>query len=354
MPFLRPELQTLIDRSVSEINARLPGADARLAFSNLNVMAYVQAALAHGLYGFIDWIYRQVFPDTAEAENLQRWATIWGVSRKDASPATGNITLTGTNGVTIPAGTLLQRSDGRQYQTTADATIAAGVASAAVVSVTAGVASVCAAGVSLNLVSPVAGVDSSCVVATGGLTGGADAESDEALRARLLARIQTPPQGGSANDYITWALEVPGVTRAWVYPLELGPGTASVRFVRDNDGPGTAILPDLSEVAAVQAHIDLLRPVTAQVTVVAPVAAPINFQIQGLTPNTASVKAAVAAELQDMLLREATPGGTILLSHIRAAISAATDEDDYVLVSPTANVTNGTGQMGVMGTITWL
>jgi uncharacterized phage protein gp47/JayE len=66
------------------------------------------------------------------------------------------------------------------------------------------------------------------------------------------------------------------------------------------------------------------------------------------------VQAAVLAELQDLLLREATPGGTLLLSHIRAAISSAAGETDFVLTSPAANVTNTTGNMCTMGTITWL
>lgn len=354
MPFARPTLKTLIDRAIAEINARLPNADARLPFSNLNVLSYVMGAVTHGLYGFLDWISRQVFPDTAEAEYLQRWATIWGVSRKSAAPATGAVTLTGSTGVTVPTGTLLHRADGQQYQTTADATLVAGTVNAAVVAVTAGQASSCDVGVSLSLVSPVAGVNAAGTVAAGGLTGGADAETDDALRARLLARIQQPPHGGASNDYITWALEVAGVTRAWVYPGELGNGTVSVRFVRDNDGTAAAIIPDASEVAAVQAYIDARRPVTAQVTVVAPVSVPLNFQIQGLAPNTAAVQAAIQAELQDLLIREATPGGTILLSHIRAAISAAVGETDYVLVSPAANVTSTTGNMSTMGAITWL
>jgi uncharacterized phage protein gp47/JayE len=204
------------------------------------------------------------------------------------------------------------------------------------------------AGQSLSLVSPIAGVSATALA--GDLVGGADLEDDDALRVRLLARIQNPPQGGAAADYIAWALQVPGVTRAWCYPEEMGIGTVTVRFVRDNDA---SPIPDAGEVAAVQTAIDAHRPVTAHVTVVAPTAAPLNFGIQALTPNTADVQAAVQAELQDLLLREAVPGGTILLSHIRAAISAATNETDYVLLSPTANVTNPAGSMSTMGAITW-
>ena len=70
-------------------------------------------------------------------------------------------------------------------------------------------------------------------MAAGGLAAGSDAETDESLRARVLRRIQKPPQGGAGYDYVAWALEVPGVTRAWVYPAEMGLGTVTVRFVRD-------------------------------------------------------------------------------------------------------------------------
>jgi uncharacterized phage protein gp47/JayE len=204
----------------------------------------------------------------------------------------------------------------------------------------------------LSLVSPIVGVTPSATA--GVLSGGADVETDDALRSRLLARIQNPPQGGAASDYVAWALQVSGVTRAWVFAQELGPGTLTVRFVRDNDGTGAAILPDAGEVAAVQAYINARRPVTAQVTVVAPTANALNFTISGLTPSTSAVRAAVQTELQDLLLREAVPGGTILLSHIRAAISSATGENDFTLTSPSANVTNATGQISTMGNITWV
>jgi uncharacterized phage protein gp47/JayE len=155
--------------------------------------------------------------------------------------------------------------------------------------------------------------------------------------------------GGARSDYEAWALQVAGVTRAWVYPLENGPGTVVVRFVRDND---TSLIPDSAEVAAVQAYIDDLRPVTANVTVEAPTASPLNMTIQ-LTPNTAAVRAAVTAELTDVLQREAAPGGTILLSHLREAISVAAGEVNNVLTTPTADVTHAAGEMPVLGTITW-
>ncbi|MFN4328295.1 MAG: baseplate J/gp47 family protein [Limnobacter sp.] len=354
MPFSKPSLRTLVDRAVAEINARLPGADARLRFSNLNVLSSVIAGAVHGLYGYLDWISRQVFPDTAETENLERWSSIWGIQRKAASAATGLITFTGVSGSVLPAGTLFQRPDGAQFQTSSEVSLVTGSGSVSVVAVSTGAAGNTQAGVSLFLVSPVLGVDSTGLVSAPGISGGSDIESDDSLRARLLNRIKQPPHGGAASDYIGWALEIAGVTRAWVYTAELGVGTLTVRFVRDNDGQGAAIIPDASEVASVQAYLDARRPVTAIVYVVAPVAVPLNFSIQNLTPNTQAVRDAIEAELRDLIARESEPGGTILLSHIRAAISSALGENDFTLVSPAANVVNPTGSMSVMGAVTWL
>jgi len=350
MPFSRPDLATLIDRAEADIETRLPGADARLRRSNLNVLARVHSGAAHGLYGYLDWISRQVIYDTAESELLERWAGIWGIPRKAAAPATGPATLTGTNGAVIPAGTRLVRSDGAEFLVDAEATVAGGTASVTVTADVAGQDGNTVAGSALNLATPIAGVSAGATVAAGGLTGGADIESDDLLRERFLARIRQPPHGGAAHDYIAWAKEVEGVTRAWCFPGELGLGTVTVRFVRDDDA---SPIPDAGEVAAVQAHIDTVRPVTADVTVVPPVAVPIAFQIQ-LAPNSASVQAAVEAELRDLLLREAEPGATILISHVREAISLAAGETDHVLVSPAADITHTVGQMATFGSVAWL
>lgn len=351
MPFSRPTLKTLIDRAMADINARLPKGDSRLSAAVLNVLAFVNGGAANGLYGYLDWLSAQLMPDKCEVEYLDRWANIWGIARTAEAPSTGSIAFTGTTGVTVPTGTLLQRADGLQFRTTADVTMAAGTGTANAVSVKGGAATNTAAATNLNLVSPIAGIGSTASVAAPGFSGGADAEKDDPLRARLLARIQTVPRGGASADYVSWALEVAGVTRAWVYPNELGAGTVSLRFVRDNDAGG--FIPNAGAVAAVQAYLDARRPVTAQLTVVAPVAVPLNFQIQAITPNSLAVRNAVQAELQDMLLREAIPGGTILLSHIRAAISAAAGESDHVLIAPAANVVNAIGNISTMGAITW-
>ncbi|TKD40591.1 baseplate J/gp47 family protein [Azotobacter chroococcum] len=351
MPFARPSLAEIIDRVVADIGTRLPGvAGAVLRRSLLGIIGRAQAGAAHLLYGYIDWVARQALPDTAEREYLQRWAAIWGITRNAATFAEGSVTFTGTNGAAIPAGTIVQRQDGVQYATQAAATIAGGSATVAVEASVAGTDGNLAAGTSVFLISPIAGAQSSAAVAAGGITGGDDVESDERLLARLLQRIRNPPQGGAEADYVLWALEVPGVTRVWVYPMQLGAGTVTVLFVNDDDP--VSIIPDAAEVAEVQAHIDRRRPVTAEVFVAAPTATPLDMTI-ALDPNTASVQQAVLAELQDLLTREAQPGGTILISRLREAVSIAAGEGDNSIITPGANVTHAAGEMAVLGTVTF-
>jgi uncharacterized phage protein gp47/JayE len=351
MPFARPTLNEIIDRVIADIGSRVVGMDsAVLRRSLLGILGRAESGAAHQLYGYIDWVARQAIPDTAEKEWLERWARIWGITRKPASFAAGSVTFTGANGSVIPSGTIVQRQDGLQYAAQAEATITAGTLSVPVLAVTPGAGSNTEAGVRLILLQPVTGVQSSVTVAAGGLVDGEDVESDERLLARLLQRIQEPPQGGSVADYVLWGLEVPGVTRVWVTPLAMGAGTVGVQFVTDDDPDG--IIPEPAKVAEVQAYIESKRPVTAEVFVTAPIAVPLNMTIK-LNPNTAPVRAAVLAELDDLISRDAAPGQPILISRLREAVSIAAGEADNQITTPTANVTHTTGQMAVLGTVTF-
>jgi len=349
MPFERDTLPTLIDQGAAEFETRLPGVLARLRNSAIGVINRVMAGGINALYKYAEYLNDQVWPDQAAAEYLPLHGARWGKNRLPAAPASGTAQFFGIDDSLIPLGTVVQRSDAVQYATTADGVIAAGLAAIPVKAVDAGQAGNAVLGTPLTLTSPIAGVNSLAAAQTA-LASGADVEGIEAWRARILARIRKPPQGGADYDYVDWALEVPGVTRAWVYPGEQGAGSIVVRFVRDDDD---SIIPDAGEIAAVQAAIDAVRPVTATTYVLAPVATLQDFSIQ-LTPDTAATRASVEAELLALYRREAIPGGTMLISHQREAISTSVGETDHVLVIPAANQVHTTGQLPALGAITWL
>lgn len=352
MPFDRPTLSGLRDQARQAFDARLPGADSRLRHSNIRVIADVFAGLTHLEYGYLDWLARQVIPDTAETEYLERWAGLFGLIRTPAGRATGTIRLTGTDGVSVPTDARLQTADGQvEVRVTTGGTIAGGAVTVPVEALAAGAAGNLAAGSVVSLVSAIAGVDARGTVTASGLAGGADAETDDSLRARLLARIRRPPHGGAAHDYVAWARAVPGVTRVWVAPEEAGRGTVTVRVMMDAVRAEAQGIPTSGDLAAVAAAIAPVRPVTAEVHVVAPIAKPLDVTIAGLDPDTPEVRAAVAAEIADLLRREAAPGATIALSWIWEAVSVAAGERRHRIVAPVADVRHGSGEIAVMGAI---
>ena len=343
MAFERPPLPQILERVSADVESRLSKEQIRR--SNARVYERVLAGASHEIHGRIDWLQKQLFFQTAEAEFLDRWASVFGVYRKPATAAAGTVQLSfAAEPVDVPEGTVLQADAGAQYQTVGSPSTAGIVEVEALLPGSGGNLE---AGDVLSFVSPVAGVDSAAECL--GVSGGTDAETDEELRTRLLERARERPAGGAAQDYVAWAKEIAGVTRAWV-AQGTQPGTVIVDFVCD-DLPD--IIPTAEKVAEVQAHIDAVRPVTAIVTVEAPETQAVNITISSLLPSTTAVREAVEKALADLFIAEAEPGALMYLSHIRAAISNAAGEIDNTVVSPVADIQAPAGTLLTLGTITW-
>ena len=118
MPWNRPTLKQLQQRIATDFSGRLLGGGPLLSRSVLRVMSLVWAGACHLMHGFLAWMFRQVFPDTAEADYLLRWSIIWGVIRKPGTAAAGGASAGGAEGVTFPAGTRYRDSRGLLYRVT--------------------------------------------------------------------------------------------------------------------------------------------------------------------------------------------------------------------------------------------
>ena len=123
-----------------------------------------------------------------------------------------------------------------------------------------------------------------------------------------------------------------------------------------DDDPASPI-PDSAKVAEVQDRLtDSTRrdsaPVTATVTVFAPIAAALDFTLS-VVPDTAEVRSNAQEALGDLLLQEATPGGTLTLNKINEAISTAAGEESHVLDQPAADVAVPAGNISILGTVTF-
>lgn len=376
MAFEIPTLDTLSQRLRGLFRAELPGTDAAIWPNNLYVTGKVVAAGLFEAYLRLSWIYRQIFASTADGTHLERHGYEHGVVRKGATAASGPVTLTGTAGTEIPAGSQLSGPGGGLYSVTAAVTVPdGGTASVAVLASTAGSAGNLPSGAAMTLLSGISGLDDAGTVGSAGITGGTDAEGDADFRARILAVKRDRGHGGAVFDYERWALEVEGVARVQVVPLLHGPGTVGVWPLAG--GTGAAVIPSDDLVEAVAAHIGAvawtgaetppldaydqyqgLHPVTAWVFVLKPQAQTVDITIRDLTPDTEAVRAEVLAELADMFdarAQVATAAKPFALSRswIAEAISAAAGETRHVLVSPVADVTVTPGCYPVLGTVSF-
>ncbi|CAP44778.1 baseplate J/gp47 family protein [Bordetella petrii] len=348
MAFKRPTLPELLTRIDQDLLSRLPGAQAELAVRTTKALAAADAGAVHGLYGYLQWLERQLFPESCDDENLSLHSA--GVPRRQPAFSVGRVVFEGTDTIVIQEGTLVQRG-GHEYTVTEEATISGGQATAPVRAVETGAAGDQPAGAQLSLVSPLHGVASQATVDSEGIRGGADLETYGSWRDRIMRRRARVPRGGAQGDWEGWALDVPGVTRAWEDPLGMGPGSVVVRIMADDasDGP----LPSAQLLQAVWDYIESQKNVQAHVYVVAPIAVPFIPQLS-VTPNTEQVRGAASQALQDLVEREGEPGGTLLISRIRSAISLAAGVEDYDLPWPTGNVPHDTGELPTWGGVQWI
>lgn len=182
-------------------------------------------------------------------------------------------------------------------------------------------------------------------------TPGTDAETDDAFRERLYAKIKRPATSGNAYHYRQWALEVAGVGDAKVFPLDNGPGTVTVLVVDDEKNISSA-LP-----ATVSRHIETVRPIGATVTVSSPEALPINISANVVLDGSKTISEVESAFEEELtsFLKEMTfityrvsyaKLGSLLLD-----IPGVEDFDNFRLNSGTGNVTISEKQIPVIGTI---
>ena len=182
------------------------------------VRLYALAAELQSLLMQADWVLDQSFPQTAQGMYLDYHAETRGITRGAAEKAVGTLRFAAADKVTaacpIEKGTVCMTAEGVRFETTEDAAIAVGSqwADVPAQAVEAGAGgNVIAGTVTLLSAMPVGVVQCTNPAA---FSGGCDAESDEALRGRVLASYQRLPNGANAAYYEQEAMRYPGVAAA--------------------------------------------------------------------------------------------------------------------------------------------
>ncbi|GHD60430.1 baseplate J/gp47 family protein [Jeongeupia chitinilytica] len=369
MPYPKPGLNQIAGRITTDWLQRLAQGKAPIPApgSLASMLAQGLAGAFNGLYGYGDWIYRQQHPATCDADTLMARDVPMFLKDgpKPAVAATGVVQFAAPAGAMIAAGAQVQRVDGALFLATAAASTGDDLQiRLPVVAELTGPAGNTAAGETMTLVSPVGGVAAQGTVAGAGLTGGVDAESVDEIRGRVIAARRNGGQVGKSGDWELWALEVPGVTRAWAAPQLLGLGEITVFFVRDDDTDG--IFPDAAEQAAMKTWLEANGTPFGEVWGASPKPKPVDFSIR-LAPDSPALRDAVLASLQSVFALEAAPvarytdgttvlpvaGVTLPLTHFAEAISTTVGEFDHDLIAPSADVVCEVGELAQLGTVTW-
>lgn len=203
-------------------------------------------------------------------------------------------------------------------------------------------------GDTVNLANPLPNVSNAATVLNdSSAIAGADAETSDAYRARIVKRFQAKPQGGAYADYRVWGLTVPGIVN--IYPYKGAPGFVDVYA----EVPSTVSNPDgiptntqlLAVATAIELDVNGLasnRPVGALVVPHAISRAAFNVTITGLlASDVAGAKASIESAV-DQYLRSREPfivGLSILPRLDRVTVAAVSGVVDDAINAVGGSVT---------------
>ena len=357
-----PTTAEIRDQIISDIEGKLSITVPALPKAFIRVLATALAGVQSLAYRFGLWIYKQIFAATADEAALILRGAQYGLSRSPAVRAVLTAEATGTNGTQIPAGTLWVGDDnGLVYQQTETAEITSGVAEITNECLTVGDDGNLSVDDTLTIGSPIAGIDSTAAI-TGTITTGEDRESIESFRAQVMEREKNKPQGGAAPDYVQWALEVPGIVKAFAHRISAGYATVYPLIALTGDR-----IPDAAKREEVLAYLSDLVRKPLQSTPIVEVMSEIIFDIEiaDLAPNTAIIKTAIEAALAAYMLTRFPrqyPNETNATDVVSAAALSGIVIDVgatkltltmKVGGSPFPSKTLTAGQLATLGTVSW-
>lgn len=315
-----------------------------------------------------------MFPAYAWGTYLDEHGITVGLVRKNWVPAAGSVTFTGTAGTFIATGTQVAApqaapdADPVTFTTNVGVTIPGGGSiDVPVTAVTPGSAGNVAANSITILLSPVGDDTHSISAITNPLasTGGADVESDEDFRTRILLAFQGAQGSGTVADYEEWALAYAGVGNVTVTPIWSGPGTVLVTITDANNKPVSA-----GVVSGLQALLDPvagqgrgLAPIGASVTVTTPTLVTANISATivpdaGYSLTGTGSTIAIQQDINDAIsgyIDTLAPGQPVILQHVVAAFFEVVGVHDVSLVkinTVAANLAISSSQVAQTGTIT--
>ena len=308
--------EAILGRMQSTFQA-LAGFSAEDA-ADIGIRLKVLAGEIYSLQNNAEWVKQQMFPQSAQADYLERHALQRGLSRKGAVASAGVLRFGRSSPlayeVVIPAGTVCA-SEGEgasRFVTTEEAVLRAGQLSVEVPAEAqeGGKAGNAAARAIRLLLTPPAGVET--VENPAAFAGGADSETDEELRKRLMKSYEIIPSGTNAEFYRSLAVQFDGIQSAGVLARPEGSGTVAVYAAAKGGVPPEELLQE------VQRHLNALREISVDVRVLPAELVPVSILVYIQPLEGCTLEAAVEATVQavhsyfDLL----SVGEPVIVSHL--------------------------------------
>jgi Baseplate J-like protein len=194
-----------------------PGSEIYIRFSGI-------AGQLGVLYNMANILVNSKLIDTATGSDLDRVANDFGLQRRGATPASGFVQLVSGVPISLGAGATLTGPNGLQFEVSVNGTYNNGQ-NVPVISVDQGNQANLPVGSIMVWSVPQANMQATCLVSVA-ITGGANAEDDNALRNRLYLTLQAPPQAGNSQYLTNIAGNSDGsIQQAFVYSNFNGAGT---------------------------------------------------------------------------------------------------------------------------------
>ena len=233
MAFVVPAFNTILQQAVSDYQA-IATSQGFTVKPDPNSEVYARlATFSQGLsviYYLTSVQIEAQMVDTATGADLDRLANNRNIFRKGATPSQGFIQFLSASPQTIVQGSLLNGPNSLQYQVSITG-VYNNAANVPVESVNTGANTNLEVGETLTWINQPFNAQPTVPVSLV-ITGGTDAETDDALRARVLAIIQFPPQAGNGSQLINLAGTIdPVVQAAFVYGNYNGAGTLLITLV---------------------------------------------------------------------------------------------------------------------------
>lgn len=235
-----------------------------------------------------------IWPRYANGIYLDYHAETRGMTRREATYATGTLTISGTAGTTIPSGSVFSTETKNNvasvdYATTVSRIIGEegtiDIPAKAVFPGSDGNAGANQITIKSNEID-----DISAVTNNDPFTGGYDEEDDESLKARLVEYDLNKGESniGNKSDYKRWALEIVGV------------GAVTVITPVDDTGLITLVLTDMN---GSPASVDLCQSVYNHIMGIredeSDRLAPINARLEVIPPQTINVSITAVVKLEN-------------------------------------------------------